>query len=30
MQGLYPDLMPDGPTSPGYDAAAEKAEPVAR
>ncbi len=21
MQGLYPDLMPSGPTSPGYDAA---------
>ncbi len=20
MQGLYPELMPDGPTSPGYDA----------
>jgi exo-beta-1,3-glucanase (GH17 family) len=24
VQGLYPDLMPDGPTSPGYDAAPEK------
>jgi hypothetical protein len=20
MQGLFPDLMPTGPTSPGYDA----------
>jgi hypothetical protein len=30
MQGLYPDLMPDGPTSPGYGALPEPQKADAR